>query len=558
MENNYQYRRNQRDPDPEEIRRHMDFEALMQAYQAAPAPGRRPLRVRRLYSALSVAAAIALLLVVGQQWGLFGDQLTTTESYLAQQELRHAPLADLRAAPEKQTVDAQQGGVIEYASGSRLVIPAGAFMNERGRQIGGEVDVYYHELHDYVDFFLAGVPMRYDSVGVQRFLTSAGMIEIYATQNGKRVNLASDKAIQVELVSDIYTTDFFTPPTYYVYQLDTVTRNWAYRNIDIMQFVESDDLPRFDTRSPEWQWRRQVAELEADYEQAVMALLDAYPLPSAPVAPHQADGSRPTLELDFQDGRIQLDPSSELSQEDLSRLHRGTIWEILPESPAIDPNAFRVNWERVALRNLDGRRYELTLIHSQNQASLIVQPVLLGADYTAANDRYATELAAYEAAVAARENQLVASRDSLQVAFQARKDALEVSFRDQLEQSVTKHKRRVVSRFVVNDFGLWNCAQPIEQATVVQAVNYEAANGEQITETLAYVASAEQNTLFRYYADQGTELGLTPGVPNLIWVVSDGQLLLTEITQLGDGSDLVLAPVPVPESEAALREILEL
>jgi hypothetical protein len=558
MENNYQFRRNQRDPDPDQIRRHMDFDALMQAYEASPAPVRSPLRVRRLYYALSMAAAIALLLMVGQQWWGAGSQRSNIENYLAQRDLRDAPLAALRPVPEKQVVDAYQGGVIEYASGSRLVIPAAAFMNDRGRQVGGQVEVYYHELHDHVDFFLAGVPMRYDSLGTQRFLTSAGMIEIYARQNGKRLKLAPDKAIQVELVSDIYTTDFFTPPTYYVYQLDTLARNWAYRNIDIMQFVESDDLPSLDARSPEWQWRRQMAELEVDYEEAVLALLDTYPIPAAPVAPHQADGSRPTLELDFLDGQIVFDPSSEVSQDELQRLHRGTIWEVLPESPAVDPNAFRVNWERVALRSLDGRRYELTLIHSQNKETLIVQPVLLGAAFTAATDQYATELEAYEAAVAERERQLATSRDSLQVTFQMRKESLEVSFREQLQQRATKFKRRVVSRFVVNDFGLWNCAQPIEQATTVSAVNYQSLDGEQITESLAYVASAEYNTLFRYFADQGTELGLTPGVSNLVWIVRDGELLLTEITQLGDGGALILEPVAVPQSEEALRRLLEL
>ncbi|RME97595.1 MAG: hypothetical protein D6772_10205, partial [Bacteroidetes bacterium] len=360
----------------------------MRAYEAAPAPARPGARVRRLYYALSAAAAIALLLVVGRQWLSAGDQVASTESYLAQQPLRYSPLAALRPAPEKQQLDAYQGGVIEYASGSRLVIPAGAFMNDRGKEVRGEVDVYYHELHDYVDFFLAGVPMRYDSLGTQRFLTSAGMIEVYAMQNGKRVQLAPDKAIQVELLSNIYTSDFFTPPTYYVYQLDTVARNWSFRNIDIMEFVDNEDLPGLDASSPEWQWRRQLAELDADYEQAVLALLDSYPLPSAPIAPHQADGSRPTLELDFHNGQIELDPDSELSQLDLQRLHAGTIWEILPESPAVDPNAFKVNWERVALRNLDGRRYELSLIHTHNRETLIVQPVLMGADYAAAEADY--------------------------------------------------------------------------------------------------------------------------------------------------------------------------
>ncbi|RMF01998.1 MAG: hypothetical protein D6772_04055, partial [Bacteroidetes bacterium] len=171
---------------------------------------------------------------------------------------------------------------------------------------------------------------------------------------------------------------------------------------------------------------------------------------------------------------------------------------------------------------------------------------------------YQAAVRAYEAAVAERESRLAAGRDSLQAAFQARKEALKASFRDQLRQSVNKYKRRVVNRFVINDFGVWNCARPIEQKATASEIRYRAADGAPIRGSIAYVVSTEYNTLFRYYADEGASLGIMPGQPNLVWVVRDGALLLTHITQLGDGSELVLETVHTPRSEAELRKLLNL
>lgn len=560
MENKYNIKRNPQVPDPGEIRKHMDFDALLNAYEQAPASRQAPLRVRTLRYALSAAAAIALLLVAFNV--LRGTQQEMdAATYFATQPYQSTPLATVQAVSNRQIIsDAHKGGIIEYENGSRIVIPAAAFMNERGSLIGGEVEVYYHEMHDFVDFFVGGVPMMYDSLGKRRYLASAGMMDVYAMQNGKRVQLAPGKALQIELVSEVVVDDFFSLPSYFVYQLDTAARNWSYRNVDMIQFVDGESWLNEPENSPQKQWRQQLSTLEREYEQAVTDLMGQHPLPAAPFYPAKASNDQPTISLDFQNGELALDESSQLSEADLDKLYNGTIWQISASSPAVDQRAFQVVWEKVALRPLDGQRYELRLIHRDNEETLVVEPVLVGDDYQQAVAEYEAEKLAYDEAVAARENAISAARDSLKAAFEERQRELQESFRDMFQTKPEGYRRKVINRFVVTAFGVWNCAYPIDQPTTVAEVSFEDPAGNPIRETAAFVASPLHNTLFRYYAGEGSDLHVSAGMPNLVWVVKDDQLLLTRLTQLAeDEGALMLTPIEGNiQTEADLRRVLAL
>ncbi|PSR11272.1 MAG: hypothetical protein C7N36_17365, partial [Bacteroidetes bacterium] len=555
MEKNYNFRFKLEEPSSEDIRKRMDFAALLQQYEAAPAPALARGRVRRLVYLVSAAAAAVLLLVSLFFWSQ--PKQFTPEEYFAQQSYVHPPLPNLQPPYQGNTVaDAYKGGIIEYPSGSRLVVPASAFMNDRGKLIGGEVEVHYRELHDYIDFFVSGIPLAYDSVGLQRYLTSAGMVEIYAEQNGKRLELAPGKAIQVELISEVPVQNYFTLPKYYVYQLDTAARTWVYRNVDMLQFVNDENWLGEGENNPERLWQQKLTQLETDFQQALQNLQLQYPLPFAPLEPTPAKGNRPTLELDFLSGEITLDPASDLQPADLAFLHPGTIWEITPESPAVDPRAFNVTWESVRLRRLNSQRFELTLIHSKNEEKLIVTPVLLGADYQRALASYQEEKQAYDAAVAARESSVAASRDTLQARFTQGKAALQAELSEELLGRPEQLTRKVVNRFVVNAFGVWNCAQPVTAPQTVQGVNYTDEKGNTIENVTAYVVNAKQNTIYRYLAASGASLGIEPATNNLLWIVDkDGGIAITRLEQLQDGgSKIILETVTPPvTSRATLR-----
>ena len=559
MEKNYNFKFNLEEPDGDAIRQHMDFDALLGQFEQEQVPKKRQSRLRRLTYAISAAAAAVILLLFVP--GLFQEAPLTPEAYFARQDFVNVPLPKMNITHEVKTVaDAHRGGVIDYASGSRLVIPAAAFMDDRGKLIGGEVEIHYRELHDYIDFFVSGIPMAYDSLGMQRYLTSAGMVEVFAKQNGRRLRLAPGKAVQVELRSEVTLQDYFTLPNYYVYRLDTVKRSWEYQNIDMLQFAEEEEWePGAATDSPQRRWQQELRWLEADYELALQELQAANPVPAAPVPPRQAAGDRPTLELDFVNGDLPLDPSSDLQAEDLAYLHSGTIWEILPESADVDPRAFQVEWEQVKLQRLGAQRFELTLQHRENEETILVAPVLLGEDYQRAVSEYEQAQAAYTAQVEVREQQIGGARDSLQALFAERKSALQESLSADLNSRPGPLRREVINRFVVTNFGIWNCARPTSAPETTTGVNYVLDNGEAIQNTTAYVVNERQNTIFRYLASSTAPVGIVADADNLLWIVNaSGGISIARLDQpFVEGSNLVLETVAPPvQNQEELREAL--
>ena len=371
--------------------------------------------------------------------------------------------------------------------------------------------------------------------------------------------MAPGKAIQVELRSEVVVKDYFSLPKYHVYQLDTASRTWQYSNVDMLQFVE-EDLITGGTNTPQQRWQRELGNLEQEYEKALQDLQMDFPLPSAPVAPTQANGNRPTLELDFAQGALALDPASDLQPEDLAYLHAGTIWEIAPESPEVDPRAFRVSWETVKLRRLNTQRFELTLQHRDNEETLIVAPVLLGANYQQAMAKYQDELATYDAMVTLREEEVSSERERLQTEFVARKEALKESLEQEFQSQPGELRRQVVNRFVVSEFGVWNCAQTIDAPSTVHGIQYRTEGGQAIENTTAYVVNREYNTIFRYLASSTAPIGIEPATDNLLWVVNEkGTISRVELKQLhDDGAELVLETVTPPaKTNADLRKALE-
>jgi hypothetical protein len=135
------------------------------------------------------------------------------------------------------SVNAASGGSITHKSGTRIHIPPGAFVDETGNKVEGEVQIDYREFKDPVDFIFSGIPMTYDSGGVVNNFQSAGMFEITASQEGRQVYLASDKKVNMDFVS----TDSSTSYNFYV--LDEKRGNWVNKG-KTQQPVVTSSAPR--------------------------------------------------------------------------------------------------------------------------------------------------------------------------------------------------------------------------------------------------------------------------------------------------------------------------
>ncbi|TXB70206.1 hypothetical protein [Phaeodactylibacter luteus] len=575
MSKNYQFIINPRIPSREEIRKHKDFSQLLAQHRQGRALKVRPLR-RALYIS-SAAAAVLLLLFAGLQYLQQPDsppKAVSAAAHFASQPFVSPPLPDLpKPAFANFRVNTAVGGVYNYPSGSRVTVPAAAFADDYGRLVEGEVDVFFREMFDYVDFFLAGLPMQYDSAGQSYQLESAGMVELYAEQDGRPVKLAEGKAIDVELASEILLPghELFAPPSFNVYFLDTLGEQWRYQDINQMAFLGDPVVPKgeADAEADKTELLNALKEIEQRKVNRLSSVANSIPKPVKPLRPEPASPERPTLELNFLDGSVAIEDTeggeTEKELQQLQQMYEGVIWQITEDSPAYDPRAFGVEWESVRIRPVNGRDYELALVHPQNSLTLKVSPVLYGEDYQKALNRYSMELQAYEAALNERAAQLeeeITEIETIAAAErQARLSAYEQENKGAMAQLLS---RKVVNRFRADKLGVWNCSQPAVNLPRGQRLKLEDQYGQTYDSQTVYLVDRAHNTIYRFYAGGEALSGLQDGTSAVLWLVTPEQKLAVlkttdprRINQPKDEALQLRLTGERPKSEAEVRQMLE-
>jgi hypothetical protein len=144
------------------------------------------------------------------------------------------PISGLDIFKNVYSTNSKTGGLIEYPSGTKILIPGNAFVDANGNAVNGNVTIDYREFRDPVDILVSGIPMVYDSAGQKGDFQSEGMFELNASVNGKEVFLAPGKKVDLEFsVVD-------TASTYNFYRLDP-NAGWVYQNTTGK--VETKDVP---------------------------------------------------------------------------------------------------------------------------------------------------------------------------------------------------------------------------------------------------------------------------------------------------------------------------
>lgn len=132
------------------------------------------------------------------------------------------PFKNVQKVNTTYKVGTENDTVLYYETGSKLVIPQNAFLDKDGQPIKGEVKLTYREFSDAFDVYIGGIPMQYDSAGVEQVFETAGMIEINAYSDRQQVFVNPDNKIMVEMNSND------PDPKFNVYSLDTTTGQWSY------------------------------------------------------------------------------------------------------------------------------------------------------------------------------------------------------------------------------------------------------------------------------------------------------------------------------------------
>ena len=528
MGNNYNIQRNVPEPSQEDIQKFMDFDALLKAHQNAETPqegavirmftspreGQIGSRMRRrivMGSGLAAAAAVALLLIVRSLNDLPtpAQSQAVADAYFAQQPIVNPPLANVEPKGRPIKVNAAEGGTLDLDAGTRLVIPRTAFQSDRGQLIeSGDVDIYYREMHDAVDFFVAGVPMTYDSAGTRHYLQSAGMIEIIALQNGQPVGMAPGKTIRIELSSNIAAQADGSWPSFKVYHLDTEARNWVFYGQSAMVF----DNP---TNTEQLEGRSAVDRLNAEKA----AIMTADPKPEAPMKPVKPDGKAVSFELDLKDGSLPVEPGSE---EAIASLQKGAIWQVRPNCPAFNENALNLEWKSARLKRLSEVEYELTLIGEANELRLLVQPVITGKDFERAQNSYNEAVQAYEAKLAEWEKRTTDKIAALESRYNQ-----ETSDKGATASTQTRHVRHI---FDINAFGIWNCDRPAPLAKSSFRIRMiEDQNGTRYPNQTAYLSDENGKSIYQLHTGRGSTVYFDQKKEYLLWMMTpNGKIALVK------------------------------
>ena len=540
---NYKINQNFKPLSSEQIESHKDFDQLLETFNTAPSsetPSEPTGAPRRwLYPVIAMAAAglVGILMMVLNPASK-PDMSAEGKAYFASQPFINPPIKNLKPNYQAQTVNANQGGTYTYENGSTVVVPPAAFINGQGNLVEGPVEIKYKEFHDYVDFFISGIPMDYDSLGTKYQLESAGMIEIYAEQNGERLAMNPGKELEIKLVHDIYAAPG-DPLDFNIYHLDTDQRNWVYKGKNKLKVLSNPDAiaPTSAEARAEANLNEQIKNIETEEKQELAKIEATIPTPQQPIEPAQADPNAHVFNLEFTEDMIQVETAgNDLDEQraalrDLQEQYDNILWQVAPNQPDFNENAAgSINWVDMKLRKLNNRDYELTLIGTANQMKVKVNPVLTGANFQKAIAEFNASFAAYETAVANREQQLSAAREALRKEIADRKRLAEMNYQKRIEtlkaegktNKVTEEmiKHRVVNTFTATSLGIWNCDRPLPPWLVRLEADFLNNDQESFNSNIAFLADQTKNTVAKFYAKKGTEVQYNRNSKKLMWVVT--------------------------------------
>ena len=158
-------------------------------------------------------------------------RFTTTNNYIATRMAfvpKYAnvdpPIKGIDVERENYLINPKIENILTYQSGTKIRIPANAFIDKNGNPLGSSVKISYREFRDPVDFLVSGIPMKYDTAGEVTNFESAGMFELLASNNNEAVSVAKDKSIDMNFVTTSKDS------TYNFYSFNDSSGNWEYLN----------------------------------------------------------------------------------------------------------------------------------------------------------------------------------------------------------------------------------------------------------------------------------------------------------------------------------------
>ncbi len=514
-------------PSDAEIQSHQDFEALLKRVQPAEArpsmpvernlPNKQatPTAKNRFYlwvAPLAAAAAlVAFLMRTPELPSIEGGSFSPPAALALQQPLPQIqkPFATFTLS------DNNTDTTLLYQTGSKISVPASAFVDKKGRPVKGKVDIQYREMHDHVDMFVAGVPQQADLAHPQQ---AAAAVQVQAFQNGEPIYLQPDKSLSIELLTTLPADMPTAELAVYAYSPNEQT--WKYQKADKIEILNQPQPLPMDTLISD---PRPLDPNSAEGKKALAQIEKQFPAPKAPIKPSD---DVETFDLDYDTKEF-----PELKE------YSGILWTTVDQSKSYQQAMLSREWTSMKIRRKDSdqSQYELSLTDGKENIVVDIQPVSSNA--AERENLYNIRLRRHEVALkerAAKINQALAQ-------WQGEKP----------KSRSEEGKKTIIHRFQATQLGLWACANPLKTSPADQSIELLDENGKPAQASALYVAIPSKRIYYSLPAGS-TKIHYAPDM--LLWAVDKDKHIHRLRPQLEEGNTAQLRLQYLPSSRKLQTE----
>ena len=267
------------------------------------------------------------------------------------------PLNQVNVPFSHHSFSVEEGASITLPSGATIKFPSNSLLDINGDLVKGDVEVKLREFKDPFDFFVAGIPMTYDSSGTRYNFESTAMFELYVEQSSQAVFVNPENKPQINLGKAINLGDE-------LYYLDSLKEKWVL----IENGIEEE-----------------AAEVVTD---SILTTSMAFAIGSTPkpVKPREPNEDRPSFTVAIP--YIQDFPELKIFGD--------TKFEIDESEKNYNPAEADLEWDRVEIEEANtAGLYIVKFFRPNRKIAYRVRPVYEGEDFDSAMSIYSENMQEY-------------------------------------------------------------------------------------------------------------------------------------------------------------------
>ena len=145
------------------------------------------------------------------------------------------PVEGLDIAFQEFEINPENPDTLKFKFGTRITIPPNSFIDSAGNVVKEKITIKYREFRNAAEIFRAGIPMNFNAMGNETALETAGMFELRAFSNKKKLKLKQGKFITVKMGSQVEGNN------YNFFGFDENNGNWNF-----MGYPETEINPEYE------------------------------------------------------------------------------------------------------------------------------------------------------------------------------------------------------------------------------------------------------------------------------------------------------------------------